>query len=316
MSSFKRSFEIAKKLADGQFHSGQQLAHDFNMTRAAVHYLIMQLRAGGVKVEAVRGLGYRIAGGIDWLQPAQVMAQLPEVSLDYRPWVESTQDVLLQRAREPYQKVQLCVTEYQTKGRGRVGAPWQMTFANSLCFSLLRRFECGLQNLGGLNLAIATAIVEAMEQLGAQGLQLKWPNDLYTTHGQKWGGILSEAIGDLQGPTLVVMGVGINLITPTAVPDRQVAGLADTGAAWASRSALLVTLVQALLAACEQYESIGLSDFLPRFAARDYLAAHRIRFHTMQGIQEAAYQGVGAYGELCIDAPPYRVFSAEKIERL
>lgn len=56
-------------------------------------------------------------------------------------------------------------------------------------------------------------------------MRLKWPNDV-TIDGAKCSGILMERSGDS-----VVIGVGVNLVSAPALPDRATVALADKGVA-------------------------------------------------------------------------------------
>ncbi len=51
-------------LADGEFHSGQDLADALGVSRTAVWKQLNRLENLGLELESVRGLGYRIPGGL------------------------------------------------------------------------------------------------------------------------------------------------------------------------------------------------------------------------------------------------------------
>ena len=64
-------------LADGEFHSGQDLAEAMGVSRTAVWKQVNRLVNDSVlAIESVKGKGYRIPGGIDLLDAAQVKAGL------------------------------------------------------------------------------------------------------------------------------------------------------------------------------------------------------------------------------------------------
>jgi len=71
-----------------------------------------------------------------------------------------------------------------------------------------------------LSLAAGLALIEAVDVAApAQGLMLKWPNDLMLL-GRKLGGILLERSGDR-----IVLGFGVNLASSPQLTDRQAATL-------------------------------------------------------------------------------------------
>ena len=107
--------------------------------------------------------------------------------------VTSTQDVLAAWKEAP--EGALVVAECQTRGRGRLGRPWESPPGN-LYFSVLLEEADPL-----LPLRAGLALVEAV----GFGF-LKWPNDLLSPDGRKMGGILIERSG-----SRILLGVGINV---------------------------------------------------------------------------------------------------------
>jgi BirA family biotin operon repressor/biotin-[acetyl-CoA-carboxylase] ligase len=123
------------------------------------------------------------------------------------------------------------VAELQTRGRGRRGRNWHSGLGGALTFSVLWRFEQGAGFLSGLSLAVGIALARVMRRHGAEEVMLKWPNDVLWRH-LKLAGILIELAGDVMGPTVAVIGVGINLRLPEAVKariDQPVVDLAKIG---------------------------------------------------------------------------------------
>jgi BirA family biotin operon repressor/biotin-[acetyl-CoA-carboxylase] ligase len=110
-----------------------------------------------------------------------------------------------------------CVAAHvQTHGKGRRGRTWVSQLGASLTFSLLWRFQCGAAALSGLSLCVGVALIRALNSLGVNDAQLKWPNDVLV-NSKKLAGILIELQGDLEGPSAAVIGIGINLNLPKKV---------------------------------------------------------------------------------------------------
>ena len=55
---------------------------------------------------------------------------------------------------------------------------------------------------------IAIAVEKALVRLGVDGVELKWPNDVYLNQ-KKLAGILLEVSGEYSGYCQVVIGIGI-----------------------------------------------------------------------------------------------------------
>jgi BirA family biotin operon repressor/biotin-[acetyl-CoA-carboxylase] ligase len=109
------------------------------------------------------------------------------------------------------------VAEFQSAGRGRLGRSWLAPPGSALLVSVLLR--PGLPP-DRLHLVTMAAGVAARSAAAAEGVQLKWPNDLLGPDGRKLAGILAEAAGGA-----VVVGMGLNVVRPSDVPE-ELAGLA------------------------------------------------------------------------------------------
>ncbi|MDR8263241.1 biotin--[acetyl-CoA-carboxylase] ligase, partial [Acinetobacter baumannii] len=63
----------------------------------------------------------------------------------------------------------------------------------------------------GLSLVIGIVIAEVLQQLGAEQVRVKWPNDIYL-QDRKLSGILVELTGKTGDAAQIVSGAGINLV--------------------------------------------------------------------------------------------------------
>ncbi|WP_051174672.1 biotin--[acetyl-CoA-carboxylase] ligase [Thauera phenylacetica] len=157
-------------------------------------------------------------------------------------------------------RVHVLVADRQTAGRGRRGRQWLSWEGASLTFSLLWRFAPGTPAPAGLSLAAGLALARALEQLGVEGVQLKWPNDVLV-HGDKLAGILVELLPMRGRPPAAVIGIGLNLRLPAdaAIPDQ--AAVADLGGALGgeppSRPALLAAILGEFHRLFETYAVAG-----------------------------------------------------------
>ena len=136
--------------------------------------------------------------------------------------------------------VDVVVADEQTAGRGRLDRTWQSRSGETLVVSLVAAVPARmLVELGGgwltsaCGLACLDGLRAVLRQSGLNGtveppdiespgpslsLGLKWPNDLFCG-GKKLGGILCELVPGALAPNgedfaCVVLGIGINLLTP------------------------------------------------------------------------------------------------------
>lgn len=274
----KLTFPILRLLADGQFHSGEALAQQFKVTRATIWNAVKHAQALGVTVFSVRGRGYKLPQAIYFLDKNLVLNAIGE----QRGWfnliildeVSSTNTYSMQQKNMPHAT---CVAAHiQTNGKGRRGRTWVSQLGASLTFSLVWRFQCGAAALSGLSLAVGVALIRTLASLGINQAQLKWPNDVLVLdenqQGKKLAGILIELQGDLDGPSIAVIGVGINLNLPKTVLEsidqpttdlNKVAGLNKSNGQPINQNILLGTLLKHLAEVLNSFEQrgfIGLRD--------------------------------------------------------
>ncbi|MEL1262827.1 bifunctional biotin--[acetyl-CoA-carboxylase] ligase/biotin operon repressor BirA [Pseudoxanthomonas putridarboris] len=295
--------ELLQRLIEGPV-SGDALARDAGLTRAAVWKRIEALREGGVRIDAQPGRGYALAEAMELLDVDAIRAQLAPTphgqlaALEVAWSLDSTNSELLRRPA-PQSGTAVLLAEQQTGGRGRRGRYWASPIASNLYLSLSRQFSGGLARLGGLSLVVGIAVAEALRQAGYPQVALKWPNDL-VAQGRKLGGVLVEGGGEHGGPVRAVIGIGVNVRMPMDVAahiDQPWIDLATLGAP-PSRNALAARLVSALLAALDAFDQEGLPPFLPRYAALDALAGREVVLHAADGDAHGVADGIGEDGAL------------------
>lgn len=308
MSDGRGERALLQRLADGPV-SGDVLAGEAGLTRAAVWKRIQALREAGIAIDAAPGRGYRLAQPLDLLDVDAIRAALPAsartglAALEAAWALDSTNSELLRR-ETPARGCAVLLAERQTGGRGRRGRDWASPLAAHLYLSLARRFEGGLARLGGLSLVAGIAACEALQGAGFSQLQLKWPNDLVVVEDgglRKLGGLLVEGGGEAGGAARAVVGLGVNVRMPAAFAraiDQPWTQLAALAPAPPDRNQLAATLLEALLPAFDLFDAQGLSPFLPRYAALDALAGRLVRVHDAARSWDAQALGIADDGAL------------------
>lgn len=270
------TFAVLKRLADGEFHSGEALARDLDVSRASIWNALNEAHLAGVEVQRVHGRGYRLPRGLDWLDAARINAAVAAQDLHVRviDCCESTNADMLRAAEAGAPSGEVLIAEMQTQGRGRLGRRWHSGLASSLTFSLLWRFDKSVAGLAGLSLAVGLAVARVLHSLGV-AVGLKWPNDLIW-QGCKLGGILIEVRGDALGPCAAVIGIGLNVrlgAEEKELIDQAAADLADTGLLHLSRSDLLAAILGELATLLQRFGTEGFASLREEWT----------RFHAHQG---------------------------------
>ena len=187
---------------------------------------------------SVPGKGYRLADPIEFLDASVVASMMgpiaPRVRLAVADEVDSTNSRLLARAATGAASGECLAAEWQSAGRGRRGRSWVGALGGSLMFSLLWRFDRGVGHLAGLSLAVGVAVTRALRECGVATAQVKWPNDVVVDF-RKLGGILIETSGEMQGPSVAVIGVGRELSPGRDLGRRSTSRSRMSSAAWPPR---------------------------------------------------------------------------------
>lgn len=259
-------FAILRLLSHDTFRSGEDIARTLGISRASVSQALREVEQHGVRLFRLAGRGYRLAEPLQWIDTGEVLSVLNDkafpMALEVLESAESSNTLLLHKATLGAAHGSCLAVELQTGGRGRRGRQWHASLGGSLTFSLLWRFNFGASSLSGLSLAVGVALIRALHQTGATGVQLKWPNDVLHKN-RKLAGILIELQGDMLGPSAAVIGIGLNLkLRPeiSASIDQEATDLASTLSRPPSRSQVLALILSHLGEALQQFETQGFAS--------------------------------------------------------
>lgn len=269
MKDIKIPLRLIGILADGAFHSGEQLGEVFGMSRAAINKHIQTIREWGLDVFTVPGKGYSLPAPIQLLDEKKILSYLPAGQVAVLPVVDSTNQYLLDRITE-LKSGDACVAEYQHAGRGRRGRQWISPFGANLYLSMFWRLEQGPAAAMGLSLVVGIVMAEVLHKLGAGDVRVKWPNDLYL-NDKKLAGILVELTGKTGDAAQLVIGAGINLTmreSTTNVISQDWINLQEAGVI-IDRNKLTAELLSELRLAVVKFENEGLSAFISRWREMD-----------------------------------------------
>lgn len=200
---------LLKKLADGGFVSGEEIAEEFGVSRNTVWKVITSLRNDGFDIEAVKSKGYRISPENNKLAPELIGKGI--IVLDE---VNSTNDYAKKLASDGAENGTAVLAEYQSDGRGRMGRTFVSPKGKGLYMSVILRPDFAVEYSPMITSAVAVAVAEAIEQLAECHVQIKWVNDIYLNN-KKICGILTEASLGLEYTSLeyAVAGIGINVLS-------------------------------------------------------------------------------------------------------
>jgi BirA family transcriptional regulator, biotin operon repressor / biotin---[acetyl-CoA-carboxylase] ligase len=299
-------------LADGRIHSGEELARSFGVTRAAIWKQVDRLADWGLEVEAAPGAGYRLSHRLDLLDVDALRAALdPRVAariskLEVFTQIDSTNRRLL-AAPPPVGKLDVCMAEFQTAGRGRRGRRWNAPLGSGICLSVGWQFAGMPAEPAALTLAVGVAVRRVLARVAALTIALKWPNDL-VFDGRKLGGILLELTAEAHGGAHVVAGIGLNV----ALPASLLSSLSDwprgaidletaLGKPPPPRVVLGATLVNELAELFADYPAHGFAAYRTEWRAADFLRGRPVRIDEAPGPVVGTALGIDADGALLVE---------------
>jgi BirA family biotin operon repressor/biotin-[acetyl-CoA-carboxylase] ligase len=304
----ERTWQLLQMLSDGKFHSGEDLAEKLGVSRASVFNSLKETEDFGIELQRIRGRGYRLARPWDRLKKEEVQrwlrAEQADFDIEILQQASSSNTLLMRRAASGAASGSILAIELQTAGRGRLGRIWRSGLGTGLTYSMLWRFDSGINALSGLSLAVGVGLVRALDRLGAHGVRLKWPNDLMTENG-KLGGVLVEAQGDMLGPSAVVIGIGMNYALPESLTgqiDQPVSSLSEICEVMPSRSQLLAAMIQELAKVLRAFAKEGFAPMREEWQQYHANQGREIQLRMPDGTKITGMAiGVSDIGELLMN---------------
>jgi BirA family biotin operon repressor/biotin-[acetyl-CoA-carboxylase] ligase len=305
---------VFAKLCDGEFHSGEELAHSLGVTRSGVWKAAKALRDFGAPMEAIRNRGYRLATACEPLAAARIRDALSRTvrervqRLDVAWSLGSTNTELVARPNPPHGRCEVLLAEFQSAGRGRRGRSWFAPPGSSVCLSLSWTFADMPRDAGALGLAIGVCVLRALESFGVPDARLKWPNDVVVAD-RKLGGILIELRAESDGPACAVIGIGLNvalgakLIEKIAAIGLPATDLVSVAKLPVARNALTAGLVECCVRGLVEFEQEGLRPFIEEWRQADALRARPVNVQSGDEITRGIARSIDLSGALLVETP-------------
>ena len=301
-------------LADGQFHSGEELARLLGVSRSAIWKAAHKLRELGAVLHAVRNRGYRLAFAGDPWDAALIRDGLSRgvrarVRYLETAWtVTSTNNVLLERSPPPPGECEIALAEFQSAGRGRRGRMWLAPPGGAVCLSLSWTFAQVPRDVGSLSLAMGVCVLRALHSLGVSDLHLKWPNDILLGNA-KLGGMLIELRAEAAGPACAVIGIGLNVaLGPAIVAQIATTGMPATDLTAAdvarpARNLIAAQVIDACIDGLLHFEREGLRAFMDEWRRADALRGRTVTVLNGDERTRGMARGIDTAGALLVEVP-------------
>lgn len=271
--------------------SGEALAADLGISRAAVSAHVAALREAGLSIESTRHRGHRLTGMPPFAVSTAVGAQVADplwVRFEGTATTVSTNDDAKRLARGAALEGTVVVAARQEGGRGRLGRSWESPRGGAY-FSAVLRPSVAPAVAPSLALVVAVGVADGLAGLGVE-TTLKWPNDVLLD-GRKLVGVLLEMSAEADKVEWVVAGVGVNVLKPHADLDGF-AYLEDV-VSGADPSRVAAVVLDGIAAAYRSYLSVGFPALVDSYARRDGLLGRAVVVRDGTGVVIASGEAKG-----------------------
>ena len=194
--------------------SGEELARELGISRAAVWKRIKRLRETGFKIGGETGRGYRLEGIEDLIKLGalnkKLQTRIVGKKLIYKPITKSTNSDAFALAWDGAPDGTCVIADVQTAGRGRLGRSWIAPAGSAVLTSVVLRPPLTPQTATLLTLAAGIAVARTVKRVTDIEPWIKWPNDIFVAN-KKLAGILTEMHAELDKVHFVVIGIGMNV---------------------------------------------------------------------------------------------------------
>ena len=226
MTTKQKVFELLTQ-NKGSYVSGEKLAQECGVSRAAIWKAVKAIRDEGFVIEGSNNNGYTLADD----QTADVLSQvvleytlkqtyqeLADSHIECFETIDSTNTYAKKLAAQDASKYHQAIiaAESQTAGRGRIGRTFESPAGTGIYLSLIITPKGGITQPAVITASTAVAVCRAIKKLYGVQPAIKWINDIYVQNdGQlkKAVGILTEGITNFETGQIesAVIGIGVNI---------------------------------------------------------------------------------------------------------
>ena len=193
--------------------------------------------------------------------------------------IGSTNDYLLENSKK--NKISICLTESQTKGRGRNSKEWQSPKYENIYMSISFSTNQDLKFFSSFSLVTALSVQKALTKHKFD-TKIKWPNDIYI-NSKKVGGILIETLSKDKN-NIVVVGIGLNVFMKSnSKIDREWTSLIlENESMSIDRNKIISDIANELLIDKKTFEEKGFGAFSKNFNELNILKNKKVSLSNSQ----------------------------------
>ncbi len=287
---------LTKLLNSNDYISGEMLASELDISRAAVWKAIKSLQSDGYNIEGVTKNGYKLIPDNKLVTAQSIKADLKyDIDVMHFATIDSTNTYCKHLLADGKQGEFLVTADNQTAGRGRQGKSFYSPDKTGIYFSLVIRPDTTLQNAVTATTAASVAVCKAIENLTDLKPKIKWVNDVYLD-GKKICGILTEAVTNFETNIVdsVIIGIGINISTTEFPQGVDGAGCLNVDI---NRSKLIAQTVNELM----NIAGGDYASFINYYRSHSMVIGEKIKFIQNGETHFAKAKAIDEFGGLAVE---------------
>lgn len=298
--------DILRMLLGGNVLSGESIASELGISRAAVWKAVRGLISEGYAISSVKGRGYSLDAENLFCRESVLAGLSPSIRDSIDLHMLGVTDSTNTRAKLHAEactdkKPCLFIADGQTDGRGRRGRRFESDTGVGLYMSFLTYPATELRDGVRITAYAAVAVCRAIERLTDAEPRIKWVNDIYLNN-KKIAGILTEGSIDMEsgGLAYAITGIGINLL------DRDFGELSDIATSLAAcgypvdRTALAAAVTEEFMSGLDR---IGTREIADEYRRRSFLVGRAVRVIKLSGEYSATVLDITDGCELRLRLP-------------
>jgi BirA family biotin operon repressor/biotin-[acetyl-CoA-carboxylase] ligase len=287
------------------FLSGEEMAQELSLSRTAIWKAINELKKEGHLIVSSRNKGYRYERS-DLLSAEGIHLALdsavPSLSITVLDSSESTMKDAKLAAINGAPNNTLIVADIQEEPKGRFGRPFFSKAGSGIYMSMLLRPNQRFEEMAQYTVIMAVAAARAIDELAQVTTEIKWVNDIYL-NGKKIGGILSEAMSDVESGQIsnVIIGMGINFsLSQNEFPkelQEKATSLFASSSPTCTRNELIAAIWNQFYQIVGQLPS---EDFLDEYRQKSFVLDKKVYFTQAGTEYEGTAIAINERGELIV----------------
>lgn len=287
---------------EGEYLSGETLAKNLDISRAAVWKVIKKLTEQGHTIDSQHHVGYRYQSGKVLSVPMIKQLAHSDWQIKLFDVIDSTNTYAKEAlTRGDVTKPTMIIANQQIGGRGRLGRTFVSPADTGLYISLALPLPVGTSVIPGLlTTGTAVAVSRAIKETIGIELDFKWVNDLLFKN-YKVGGILTEAVMDFESQQVsaIVVGIGLNLQKPQnldATLKNKVGGMVEH--LTVSRNVIVAALLDEFVKLYAEYTD---GSFLTAYRQRNIVINQTVTVKYGKELVTGIAKAIDEQGQLLVD---------------